>query len=210
MKFINYMFFIVSALLIWSCKNDSSSTVENDPVEETTQEEEAMYMPDEKFGLQNQYEVKNPDKLTVMRNMHINLASEKIPPLRESAIEELEAAWKASGKKAHVILDKDLYVFDRIHDGNAMSDDKKFSKFWIDFDKDLTYKYGEGNEEKGSGRYFYNFDNYTLLLVDNDEAIKPNKYDVKLAGEALVLVGRADYHDNNWQAKLRKSTERPE
>jgi hypothetical protein len=80
---------------------------------------------------------------------------------------------------------------------------------WLDFKEDLTYEYGKFDQVNGGGRYFYNFDESTLLMIDNNAAMKPQEFETKHANDVMILIGKPLYRDNNIQTKLNLVASKP-
>lgn len=106
-------------------------------------------------------------------------------------------------------MDKDIWVF-----GGLVSDTRtlfgdSLNGAWIDFKENLTYDYGQYENKSGSGHYFYDFEKATLLMLDDNPAIKPQEFEVKMNNDMLVIVGQFIYKDNNMQAKLDRKASFP-
>lgn len=203
MSKLRILFPLLITLMLISCKNDKTETRE--PEVETIVDEQGNVLAEKK-----NYEIKNPDKLTIIRNMHINISPEMITDMVNVAKSELKKRWVASNKTSHISLDQDLYEYERVHDGNEMSEPGDYDGYWLDFEEDLTYSYGYKNEVQGKGTYDYNVEKSDILMVDDDPKIKPRNYEVKMGGEVLIVVGRPKYKDNNFQCKLKKVQNRPQ
>ena len=80
---------------------------------------------------------------------------------------------------------------------------------WIDFKENLTYEYGRYDKKEGQGRYTYDLEKGSLLMMDDNEAIKPQEFEVKLRDDMMVIVGLYTYEDNNMQAKLTRHPSYP-
>ncbi len=128
---------------------------------------------------------------------------------RKEALDILEHRIKESGKKSFTIIEKDLWVFDGIVKNSQMLIGDSLQGRWIDFKEDLTYDYGRKENKEGSGRYFFDFDKSILLMLDDNEGIKPQEFEVKLRNDMLVIVGMFTYDDNNMQAKLTRAEKAP-
>ena len=48
-----------------------------------------------------------------------------------------------------------------------------------------------------------------LLLIDDNEGMKPQEFEVKMNNDMLVIVGHYTYKDNNMQAKLLRQASYP-
>lgn len=117
--------------------------------------------------------------------------------------------YKETNKKSTILLDKDLWEFEFIFSGKKMTAPNQLEGCWIDFSEDLTYTYGYFQEEQGSGRYAYSIDTGLLLLIDDSDQVKPQEFEAKLFDITLVMDGNDIYKDNNYNAKLKRITQRP-
>lgn len=197
------LFLLVSmCCAIFSCKSDTQVKKVASPIVITDEH-------GNKLTRVNPDSIENPDDITILRNMHIPIDAGMISTLRTEALTELNDWWKKHDKKSFIALDQDLYVYDRVHNGEVLSAPGQYADYWVDYNEDLTYTYGMNQKELGSGKYYFDGDKMKLLMVDNDENIKPRKYDVKTVGEALIIVGDPQYKDNNFQAKLEKAQQKP-
>ena len=124
-----------------------------------------------------------------------------IKSMNEGARAILEFRYKDQGKESYASIEMDRWYHEFIAKGPdiaAVRDGK-----WIDFYPDLTYEYGNNEGVIGSGRFHYTISTGVILLVDNNENVKPQEFDVKVGGPVLVLVGTSTYRDNNVQMKLK-------
>ncbi len=149
------------------------------------------------------------DSLLAMITNMTKIRPEEVKAMKEDADVIINHRYKETGKKSYIILDKDLWEFEFIFSGKKMSAPNQLAGYWIDFSEDMTYTYGHYQEKKGSGQYTYNLDTGLLLLIDNSENIKPQEYEAKLFDQTLVMDGNDIYKDNNYNAKLKRITERP-
>jgi hypothetical protein len=134
----------------------------------------------------------------------------EITSMRNSAAEVLKLRKKEGGNKSYAFIDKDIWIF-----GGFVSDAKSLFQdslngTWIDFKEDLTYTYGSYDQVGGSGQYFYDFEKFNLLMLDDNTAIKPQEFEVKTGNDIIVLVGSFIYKDNNIQAKLDRGASFPQ
>ncbi len=174
---------IFLALVIFSCKQNNSGsgsdTNGNTPIET--------------YFLLNQAEVTDVD----------------LQKMRAEAIKILDHRQKESNNKVITILEKGVFEFNAVVLSSVMSVGDSIAGEWIDFKDDLTYDYGRYDKVNGSGRYFYNFDEGLLLMVDNNPKIKPQEFETKHANETLILIGKYIYRDNNMQTKLTRLDAKP-
>ena len=138
-----------------------------------------------------------------------DVADAEIQSMRAEAIKVLEHRQKESGNKVITILEKDIFVFDAVVMGSDMKMGDSTAGEWLDFKEDLTYEYGKFDQVNGGGRYFYNFDESTLLMIDNNAAMKPQEFETKHANDVMILIGKPLYRDNNIQTKLNLVASKP-
>ncbi|MBP6448604.1 MAG: hypothetical protein WAT22_09660 [Saprospiraceae bacterium] len=132
----------------------------------------------------------------------MGIAPIEIEAMRKAASETLAFRKKESGNKSYTIMDKDIWAF-----GGFVTESKtlftdSLGGAWIDFKENLTYDYGKFDQKGGSGHYFYDMEKATLLMLDDNPAIKAQEFEVKLRDDMLVIVGLFNTKDNNIQAKL--------
>lgn len=110
---------------------------------------------------------------------------------------------------ASTSIEADIWHYEFVFDGKTMAAPQPHDGYWLDLKPDWTYEYGRYGEKEGSGRYHYSFENSTLLMVDDSPSVKPDEYEVKLAGDSLVLVGKGNFESNSKQCKLFRSPNYP-
>lgn len=174
---------ILTVILCISCKNDKVNVNQSS-------EEEIM---------------ENPVIRERMEEMRKKSTPLNIPKLRAQAASILEFRSK-QGQDSYAIIEADTWEYQFVFDGE-MSEQGAYTGVWIDFYPDGRYEYGKYDKIEGSGRYNFHFDRFELLMLDDDESIKPQEWSVKVAGDAMVLVGTATYKDNSMQMKLERVKE---
>jgi len=107
-----------------------------------------------------------------------------------------------SDDKAYAIVEAGVWEYEFVFDGREMSKIDEKKGMWIDFKENHTYTYGKYNKEMGAGKYHYTFDKNLLLMIDDSSELPPQEWDVKTAGDAMVLIGTALYGNNAFQMKL--------
>ena len=170
---------ILLSVFLFSCKNNNST------VSEKSSTETSMAVPDH-------YAMMNQEDFTIL----------EVTGMRQSAIALLNHRKTAQNNKSYTILDKDIWLYEATVKNSDFITGEKVAGRWIDFRENLTYAYGIYQDQKGTGQYFFDFENKKMLMIDDHPAIKPQEFDVKLSNDMLVLVGEAVYSDNNLQAKL--------
>ncbi|MBK9734135.1 MAG: hypothetical protein IPO92_03860 [Saprospiraceae bacterium] len=178
------VFFIISISFVISCKNEGK-----------------LGLTDGNQGkvISNSYALLNQEKLHLV----------DITQMRTAANSVLEFRKKESNNKFFNVIEQDLWHFDAIVTTNKVLTKDSLDGKWIDFKADLTYDYGQYSDKKGSGKYFYDFDKATLLMIDDNEKIKPQEFEVNARNDMMILVGRSEYKDNNMQAKILRNKSTP-
>lgn len=143
----------------------------------------------------------NIDAFYPMLNQ-MDLSTMEVAAYRKSATDIVYHRNKELGNKVFTILVKDSWKYEGIFKGSSFIQPDSLEMKWIKFKDNLMYDYGQGTTIKGKGIYTYNYDSGLLLLVDNDIAIKPHEYNVKIHNDMIILEGQSTYEDNNIQAKL--------
>jgi hypothetical protein len=174
---------IVLPLLIFSCKSNTNGpgTVGDD------------YTPIETFVLLNQN----------------GILDVEVEIMRDEAIKILEHRQKETDSTAISLIERDIYIFDGVLISSNMIKGDSLAGEWLDFKKDLTYDYGKFDKVNGSGRYFFDSNGNTLLLINDNPAIKPHEYETKRVSDVLILIGKQIYRDNNIQTKLSRVATKP-
>lgn len=155
-----------------------------------------------------------PEMLTLAGDSYAMLNQESLRPgevtsMRKVANDILAHRIKESGSKSYTIVDKDIWVYDGVVKNSKMTMADSLGGRWIDFKENLTYEYGRYDKKEGQGRYTYDLEKGTLLMMDDNEAIKPQEFEVKLRDDMMVIVGLYTYEDNNMQAKLTRHPSYP-
>lgn len=171
---------IFALLFMASCKSDHKT---NEPPK--TREDMEKQAGDSYIML-NQ-DGKRPGEVTSMRKVASGILASRV---------------KEAANKSYTIMDKDIWIYDGVVSEKGMKMRDSLGGRWIDFKEDLTYEYGRYDKKEGRGKYFYHLENGTLLLIDDNEAIKPQEFEVKHRNDMMVIVGMSTYEDNNLQAKL--------
>ena len=196
---LSLLIFISIIFLAFSCNNDKAkANVNNDKTTNTTKVQVELF----------ETSLESDSLLAMITNM-TKIRPEEVAGLREDAEVIIKHRYKETGKKSYIILDKNLWEYEFIFAGRKMSAPNQLAGYWIDFNEDQTYTYGLYQEVKGNGKYTYNLSSGFLLLIDNNDKIKPSEYEAKLFDLTLVMDGNHIYKDNNFNAKLKRITERP-
>jgi len=183
-KIYIYILFSLS-LSVMACKNDSPQRPDSMLADDT--------------GIKD-----NPIKMERLEEMRKKSKSVDIPAYRKQAASILDYRAKQDSN-SYAIIEADIWEYQFIFDGE-MSEPGAYKGVWVDFKADGTYSYGQYDELQGSGRYNYHFERGELLMLDDNNALKPQEWTAKSAGDALVLIGTATYKDNSVQMKLERTT----
>lgn len=111
--------------------------------------------------------------------------------------------------KTYAIIDANILEYQHVYDGSRMSRPEEQFGNWIDFKEDFTYDYGNFDNIQGAGRYHYSQDKKILLMIDNREDENPQEWNIKSAGDVIIMVGSHTYKNNAFQMKLERVPERP-
>lgn len=84
-----------------------------------------------------------------------------------------------------------------VYNGKSISNSGEYVGYWIKFDDDFTYKYGQDSKLLGKGRYHFRLDDKNLHMLDNDVESEPKVWMVNHAADVLALVGTHEYQVNN-------------
>ncbi len=130
-------------------------------------------------------------------------ASVNIPALHSQA-EAILKFREENGPKKWAIIDVGVWKYDGIFDNGKLLKPEHVEGRWIDFDQFGKYEYGFKSKVLGSGRYHYDNDKSTLLLLDDDQNKKPEEYNTRLINGIMIIQGMDTYQDDGFQAKLSK------
>ncbi len=173
----------ISLANLWSCKNEKNTTKLEIGSQKVDTADIVAFYP-----------LLNQKKLNTM----------DVYNFRKNAALELENRIKALGNKSYTIIDKDIWAIRFVVHGSDISKPEENEGKWIDFKEDLTYTYGYQKETNGGGRYHYHFEEGIILMLDNDENIKPSEFGIKPFNDVLIFEGKFTYSDNNMQGKLER------
>ena len=176
MKAPNYCIIYITCLLLLSCKGDNKEVNNNNT--STNSEVQAN-------RLQGLKKVVAPENIKAMRAQALSILNHRLKNNPES----------------YAIVEADVWNYEFVFDGE-MSKVGEYEGVWIDFKPDFTYEYGKNSEVNGRGRYHYHFERSELLIIDNDASIKPKEWQIKSAGDVMILIGTNTYRDNSVQMKL--------
>ena len=179
-----YTYLLISIFFCFtSCKNDTNSA--KTQVEKIAEED---------------FNPLKRERIQAMKKEKVESSSSEIASMRQQALSIINHRLK-KGEKSFAIIEADTWEYEFYFKGE-MSKPGEYAGVWIDFKPDNTYEYGHLKDVQGAGRYSYQFDRGELLMVDNNANQKPQEWQAKVAGDALVLVGTSLYKDNATQMKL--------
>ncbi len=147
--------------------------------------------------------------IEMIKNMR-RTTPEKAAFFKKQALPILRHRQKEGHHKSWIILDKDLWEYDIIFAGKESTKPNQLKGHWVDFAPDLTYTYGYKDKTLGSGEFYFDLDKMVLLMVDDDDHIKPQEYKVILKDDLMILQGTPIYVDNNYQGRLRRIEKKPD
>ena len=152
----------------------------------------ANRLPD--FALINQKEIKPAE----------------IGPMRKEAVDIIDRLIKGKGTKAPTILESELWLFEAVVRDTSFVKQEDLGGAWIDFDENLKYTYGSFENQIGTGKYYYDFDNQIITLVDDNETVKPQEFKIiNITDQMAVFQGEYRFRDNNMQSKLKRLSAKP-
>jgi hypothetical protein len=102
-----------------------------------------------------------------------------------------------------------VWEYEFVYQNGKMSEKGDYAGYWLDFINNESYSYGYKATVAGKGQFHYGIDSDLLLLVNDDERIKPVQIKAKYSGDMLVLSGDPEYKDNGFQSKLTRVEQRP-
>lgn len=200
---IRYIVYIGLLLFsISSCKSDSKTAQATPPPAEEAIEDDGPVKTALPGG---GYKLSPTDleyDLTVPTNQSV-AGKSQIAKFRSQAEAILDKRI-ADNPNIPAVIDMGTFFYEFIVKGGEVSEVGSLDNKWVDYASDHTYSYGYNREVQGGGRFHYDSDKAVVLMLDNDPSIKPQEFDAKHAGMAMVLVGRPTYKDNNMQMKLSK------
>ncbi len=179
MRAITYSFMLI--LIILSCKESIKTDINAQKATENTNNEQHTPTPKPAIN---------------------------VPALYNQAEAILKFREENSPKK-WAIIDVGAWKYDGIFKSGELLKPEEVEGKWIDFDQKGKYDYGLKSSIQGHGRYHYDNEKSTLLLLDDDKTKKPEEYNVRLVNGIMIVQGMDTYNDNNFQAKLSKVEARP-
>ena len=97
-----------------------------------------------------------------------------------------------------------------VFNAGKMSEVNAYEGYWIKFDEDFTYSYGQYSKTFGKGKYHYKFDDKSLYMLDDDITLEPKVWTANHSIDVMALVGTHQYGVNNgMQIKMISMVEKP-
>ena len=98
------------------------------------------------------------------------------------------------------------YVF---NDG-GFSEEGQYNGYWIQFNDDFSYQYGYYDDTHGGGQYHMRFEDFQMVLLDDNDEIEPKIWDVMHNGEYMAWVGTHEFGiQNGMQIKMKPMDRKP-
>ena len=182
MKVYTYLLFSLFFVIL-SCKKENNAP--NNQVEKVAEED---------------FNPLKRERIEELKKKPQGATASEVASMRQQALSIINHRLK-NGEESYAIIEADVWEYEFYFKGE-MSKPGEYAGVWIDFKPDNTYEYGHLQDVQGAGRYSYQFDREELLMVDNNSNEKPQEWQVKAAGDAMVLVGTHIYKDNAIQMKL--------
>ena len=147
---------------------------------------------------------KEPEKIVQPKQA----AKDNVASLRSQALAILNHRIKED-PEIYAAVEAGYWEYEFVFDGKEMSRPGAKAGNWVNFKDDHTYDYGKYNIFQGKGKYHYHFGDAKLLMVDDVESVPPQEWDLKLSGNAMVMIGNQLYGNSAYQIKLINSVEQP-
>ena len=196
---LSLLLIIGCAILVFSCKSDGAKAGNEESNAKTSTKD---VIDPIKTSLDS-------DSILAMVTNMIKIKPHEVAGMKQDAELIINHRLKETGEKSHIILDKGLWEFEFIFVGRARPGPNQLSGYWVDFSEDLTYTFGQYQDVLGGGRYHYSIDSGLLLMINDSDKIKPQEFEAKIFDVTLIMDGNHIYRDNNYNAKLKRITERP-
>jgi len=82
--------------------------------------------------------------------------------------------------------------------------------YWIKFNDDFNYQYGQFEETHGGGRYHFTFDEMKLIMKDDHPNKSPQEWRILTKEDVMIFEGSEYFGNNPRQMKTEKSMSLPE
>ncbi|HMP29162.1 MAG TPA: hypothetical protein PKD85_06165 [Saprospiraceae bacterium] len=117
------------------------------------------------------------------------------------ALSEINAEAQQSNNKAYASFTAKPWIIDGIV-VDDFAERSIHEGMWLQFKDDLTYEYGRYSDKLGKGKYYYNADKESLIILDNDLNVKPLEFEVGWDMGFIVIGGTKKYDDDALMIKL--------
>ena len=131
----------------------------------------------------------------------------KIEPERSISAERIQARraldryFEQGSEPPSFLADRSFIVNYRLVVSQPMPGEELEGE-WLSFGSDFTYEWYRDNVIFQKGVYFYSFDSEELLMLSDNQNDFPSEWQVKSAGDVMILVGTSTYKNNNTQMKM--------
>ncbi len=125
----------------------------------------------------------------------------------KSAIELTERS-TADNNKTYASITNGVWVVNAAHLDEFASENIIAGK-WIQFKEDLTYEYGKFDKTTGKGRYHYQPLTQLIILLDQNENVRPLEYEIGWSEGYIVLQGTPTFDDSEIAIKMINANAKP-
>lgn len=149
----------------------------------------------------------------------IHVAPKKINPELKAQIDNLRSHAHAlidnrsQGEAAYSMLVVGYWVYEAIYAGSGDGRPKAVEPgYWIKFEDDFSFNYGQYSEVQGGGRYHLTFnteDDPKLIMVDDNPTKSPEEWAIKTKEDIIIFIGSSYFGNNPKQMKLNKQMQQP-
>lgn len=118
---------------------------------------------------------------------------------------------RSQGEDAYSMLVVGWWMYEAIFAGGERPKAVE-SGYYIKFEDDFTYSYGQHKDVHGGGKYHLTFntdDKPKLIMVDDNPTKTPEEWSILTKEDVLILVGSNYFGNNPKQMKLKKQMNDP-
>ncbi len=147
----------------------------------------------------------------------IHVAPNKVSPEQKAQIDNLRSHAHALidsrslTEEAYSMLVVGYWVYEAIFAGGERPKPVE-PGYWIKFEDDFSFNYGQYGEVQGSGRYHLTFNSDTdpkLIMVDDNPTKSPEEWAIKTKEDIIIFIGSNYFGNNPKQMKLNKQMQKP-
>jgi hypothetical protein len=80
---------------------------------------------------------------------------------------------------------------------------------WLKLNENLTYEYGKFEKSISKGKYHFDPNTYTLILLDEKENVRPLEYQMEWSDGYVVIGGTPTYDDADIRIKMTNRQSKP-